>query len=170
MKHIELTQGYIALVDDSDFDWINSFKWRAHVKYKKDGSVQSVYAERTLPRINGKRPMQSMHRLILPTELEVDHRDGNGLNNQRGNLREATSLQQKHNSKKKKASTAASQHKGVYWDRKAEKWGASIRHAGKRFFLGYFLEEEEAAIAYNAAAKEYQGEFVAIRDATGDPY
>jgi len=80
MKTIELTQGKIALINDEDFEWLNQFKWYAH----KDRNT--FYAVRNLPRVNGKQTTQPMHKFIMgdnPLELDIDHRDGDGCNNQK---------------------------------------------------------------------------------------
>ena len=88
MKEITLTQGYIALVDDEDYDVLSQFNWS--VKIKK----YTCYAQGW----NRK----SMHRMIMrcPDNMEVDHRDGDGLNNQKHNLKVCTHLENIRNSRK----------------------------------------------------------------------
>lgn len=95
MKEIELTQGRVALVDDEDFEELNRFKWFAH-RWR-----HGWYAKRNLQRVEGKRPFLSMHCQIMGkiSGLEMDHRDGNGLNNQKDNLRFATRSQNMANRK-----------------------------------------------------------------------
>jgi len=162
MKTIPLTQGYVALVDDDDYDKVNQFKWRATVNRRRDGSVLAVYAIRSLPRDGGKRKFMRMHRFLLETDLEVDHRDNDGLNNQKRNLRKATSTQQKQNSRKKKTIKTTSKYKGVIFDKKAGRYSASIRHNGRRHFLGYFDCEKCAAEAYDAEARAHHKEFARL--------
>jgi hypothetical protein len=97
-----------------------------------------------------------MHRLIMGPGPQVDHKDGNGLNNRRSdNLRFATDTQNRANQKVRKDSTTG--FKGVRPHR--DKFQARIRVKGREITLGSFATPEEAALAYNAAAKECFGEF-----------
>lgn len=151
MKEIPLTQGKAAIVDDEDFEWLSQWKWSA----RKDRSIW--YAVRWQKgRMNGKRILLLMHREILhpPIGMETDHKDGNGLNNQRSNLRTATNSQNQQNAKHRKG---LSTFKGVSWH--VGKWQSQIRVEGKRLHLGRFSSETEAAFAYDQAAKRYFGEF-----------
>lgn len=149
MKLISLTQGKFAKVDDEDFEWLNQWKW-----YCKEG-----YACRNGRTENGNRCTVMMHRDILntPNELDGDHKDGDKLNNQRYNLRSCTRGQNKRNSDKHLDSK--SPYKGVFWIERLKKWQASITVNYKQKYLGVFLNAEDAARAYDAAAKEYHGEF-----------
>lgn len=153
MKTIQLTKGLVALVDDEDFEVLNQWKWKAHVY--KDGTA---YAERNEWRC-GQQKMILMHRQILGMtgKTKVDHRDRNGLNNQRENLRRATNSQSSANTKRH--SDAGSRFKGVTWDKARSKWMARIT-IGKRFNnLGRFNSESEAAAMYDLAAVLAFGEF-----------
>lgn len=150
MKEIQLTQGKIALVDDDIFDYINQWKWCA----AKDN--YTWYAMRTI----GLRPFKTtvaMHRIITKAqdEYEVDHRDGDGLNNQMYNLRVCTSSQNQMNKRVQKNNTSG--FKGVF--ESGKRWQAAIKVANKRTYLGSFVTPEEAARAYDKAAKELHGEF-----------
>src|SRR6185369_17275294 len=107
-KRIPLTQGYFATIDDEDFDLVNRFKWFAYVD--RPGPKQRVYARRNINLSNGKRGIQMMHGLILGV-IGVDHRDGDGLNNQRYNLRKATEAQNQANVGKRGGTS--SRFKGV---------------------------------------------------------
>lgn len=102
-----------------------------------------------------------MHRLILGLQLgdkrECDHRDGNGLNNQRSNLRVCTRAQNNRSGRKLRGGT--SKYKGVCWHRHRHKWMSYIRLNGKQTFLGYFNLEADAARTYDVAALKYFGEF-----------
>lgn len=149
MKEIQLTQGKIALVDDEDFDLINSFHWRYAIINGK------TYAQQ----IKCPSPQQLMHRLILgaiPGQF-VDHINGNGLDNRRSNLRFCTHMENMRNRKKSKNGT--SQYKGVYLEH--GKWRARIM-AGFRKSLGLFTNEKEAAMAYDIAAKSLHGHFARL--------
>ena len=104
-----------------------------------------------------------MHMLITGYPL-TDHRNGDGLDNQRHNLRPATNSQNNHN--RGPAIGRSSSYKGVHWHKGCRKWQASIRIDGKRRHLGLFASEEDAARAYAEAALEVQGEYAyAARDA-----
>lgn len=161
MKEIKLTQGKVALVDDEDFEYLSQFKWQ----YNKNCTV-SGYARRNV-RVNGKVKSIPMHREILGlgwgNKTKVDHKDRNGLNNQKSNLRHATVTQNNcnrrlHNKHKYRGVTFIKN--GGY----ISKWRASIVKDGRRIPLGHYKTVEEAALAYNEAAKKYQGEFAVLND------
>lgn len=97
-----------------------------------------------------------MHRLILNNPPRVDHFNSDGLDNRRENIRACTASQNMFNRRKQAGS---SQFKGVSWYKRHGKWVAKLRCHGKDYFLGYFTDEKEAALAYQAAAKELFGEF-----------
>lgn len=145
MKRIKLTQGKFALVDDADYEMLNKWKWCA-IK-----SGKNFYAQRYHSII--------MHREILqtPKGLETDHIDGNGLNNQRSNLRIATHSQNGKN--RGKCNNNTSGFKGVSWNKKNKRWQANIKINGKRKYLGEFTSKELAHIAYCEACTKYHGEF-----------
>lgn len=160
MKEIQLTRGKVALVDDEDFDWLNQWKWFA----LKDKYTD--YARRNLPNINGKRSSIMMHRLILGItdfEVEVDHKDHNGLNNQRNNLRQASKSQNLANQNSHKNSSSkylgVSLVKSKYKDRVYFTWRAQIMKDGVKFHLGCYKTEIEAAKSFNNGAIEIHGEF-----------
>ena len=141
MKEIKLTQGKVALVDDEDYERVSKYKW----------CFDSGYAGRN-KKLNN---IDKMHRFILDltdTELEVDHKDGDGLNNQKGNLRIGSHESNMHNKRRYKNNKSG--FKGVYWFKKDSKWGASIQHKKKRIFLGLFEDKEEAARAYDKKSRE----------------
>jgi len=151
VKEIPLTQGKVALVDDEDYEELNKHKWCA----QKTG--KAFYAVRNV----GKRPHQKhvyMHRQILnaPPGVECDHRNGNGLDNRRCNLRICTSGQNKMNQRPR---GGTSQFKGVRWHRQAKRWQAEIMINSKHRYLGLFADETDAARTYDVAARELFGEF-----------
>ncbi len=100
-----------------------------------------------------------MHRQILgePDGLQVDHRDGNGLNNRRRNLRTATVSQNACN--RKVRADSASGLKGVGRDKRDGRWHARIQINGKRHILGHFDTAKEASAAYIAAVRKFHGEY-----------
>lgn len=152
MKKIPLTRGMFAIVDDEDFEELSKFNWCAF------RGRYTFYAMRKVP-VNGKEKVLQLHRAILKPldSQQVDHRDGNGLNNVRSNLRLATHSQNKMNSKRYKNNKSG--FKGVFWDRRDKKWRAEIRFNGNCKPLGYFSNPEDAYAAYCAAATELHGSF-----------
>ena len=155
-KIIPLTRGRVTLVDDADFEWLNQWKWRWQPDPPRVG-----YAARSIRR-NGKHTSVMMHRLILeaPSGMVTDHRNRNGLDNRKANLRLCTRSQNRTNSKKQRG--CASRFKGVHWNRDRRKWQARIGPRSKRQHLGFFDDERAAARAYNAAAVEHFGEFARL--------
>jgi hypothetical protein len=154
MKEVQLTQGYVALVDDEDLDRVNQFKWCARIIRRDDKSVRLIYAHRAVRTKTNVWTVQLMHCFILGIK-GIDHRDGNGLNNQRYNLRPATKSQNKCNTKLRTDNTSG--FKGVYWD--TNKWQASIRVRGKSIRLGRFTDILDARDAADARRLKYHGEF-----------
>lgn len=160
MKEIPLTQGYVALVDDEDFERVSAHKWRAHVISKTPNVL--VYAVRSLTRIERKRKHIYMHHFILGAKALTDHLDDNGLNNQRENLRPATYSQNIANARKRGG--CASPYRGVGWRKDIQKWTARITKDGVEYRVGYFREECDAALAYNLKAYELFGEFARFNE------
>ena len=103
-----------------------------------------------------------MHRELLPVPpgFETDHIDGNGLNNQKDNLRISTRSQNAANSKIRVG--GSSEFKGVAWNKRCRKWRATIGVERQVKHLGLFKIEEKAALAYNTAALKYFGEFARL--------
>jgi len=158
VKTIPLTRGKFALVDDVDYEQLSRFNWYA-LKHTAIGRV-TYYAARTLS-VGGKRYCSYMHREILgvtDTKIQVDHRDGNTLRNQRDNLRAATRKQNQQN-RLKSGNKCSSLSKGVSWHRETGKWRACIVTNYKQKHLGLFENEGAAADAYDRAARQQFGEF-----------
>lgn len=152
MKEIKLTQGQIAFVDDEDYDFLMKWKWFA------DKGHTTFYA-----RARHKGKHIKLHRIILGVtnpEVHVDHKDHNGLNNCKSNLRIATRSQNKIN--QRKLPNKSSQFIGVSYSKREGKWYGYIKGNGKRQHLGLFKDEKSAALAYNEAAKKYYGEFATL--------
>lgn len=137
----------MVMVDDEDFNRLNQFYWQAD----KHNAVASHLGA------TGKRILMSRFILKPPANLEVDHKDGNRLNNQKSNLRLATSSQNKCNRGARKDNMSG--YKGVSWHKQSGKWNARIKTKDIYKHLGLFKTKVDAAIAYNQAAIIYQGEF-----------
>lgn len=157
MKEIPLTHGYVALVDDEDYDWLMQWKWHL--------TKQGYAGTRA-----GKTQIL-MHRLITRAAKgqEVDHKNLNKLNNQRSNIRVCTPAQNKTNRTKqiniKKPARETMQYgyskfKGVC--RHQKKWRARIKVGDKKIHIGLFATAEEAARAYDHIAFQHFGEFARL--------
>ena len=154
MKEIPLTRGYVALVDDEDHAELNQYKWSP-----SEVSPGKIYAMRR-PRINGKFTTVYMHRVLLGAEKgqQVDHKDGNTLNNTRANIRICDQSQNQCNrSAPPKQNTSG--YIGVSWYNRYQKWQASVAWRGRLHFIGYFDDPVEAARARDEKARELHGAF-----------
>jgi hypothetical protein len=154
-KRIPLTQGKTARVDLADYAGLRCHTWYAVY----DGKHWYAYRKTTFP--DGRRRSLSMHREIMgdPSGLLIDHRNDDGLDNRRGNLRIATVSQNKANCARYQ--TNASGYKGVY-QAQGQKWQAQIRHQGKNYHLGTFSNPESAARAYDDGARRLHGVFARL--------
>lgn len=153
-REIPLTQGRVAVVDEADYEWLSRWKWYAQ---RCGGAV--FYARRRRQKSDGEGPSRiHMHREILGVEsLDVDHVDGDGLNNRRANLRPASDGQNSAN--KRLYKNSATGFKGVCVDRETGKYRAYIQVERKWQHLGMFDCPKDAARAYDAAARELFGEY-----------
>ena len=130
MKHIKLTQNKYAIVDDEDFEWLNSSKWHLHNR---------KYAA---TKIGGRLVL--MHRLIMstPEDMHTDHINHNGLDNQRTNLKVCTHAENMAN--------RSIQSGGVFWHSQRGKWHVRIQWKKKRVSYGLYTTKKEALAVASA--------------------
>jgi hypothetical protein len=148
-KVIPLNKGKSTLVDDEDYEMLVSYCYGWYCS--KNG--YAVMAR-------GKY----MHRLIMsdPQDGEIDHIDGDKLNNQKSNLRIVNRSQNNYNAKPRK--NASSKFKGVVWIKTRSRWQANIQIDGRVKYLGMFTDEIEAAKAYNEAAIQHHSEYAKLNE------
>ena len=154
MKEIKLAHGYTAIVDDDDFERIAHNAWHIRKRKRSDGSVASVYAIRNALSADGRRTSREMHRDVMCAKYgqQVDHINGNGLDNRKENLRFCTSQE---NARNRRPALRGSTPKGVSWHKRTKKWQAQIKIAGKTIYLGVYNSEHDASAAYIKAAKRH---------------
>lgn len=157
IAHVEvpLTRGYVAVVDVEDAERVLAHRWHAVV------TPRSVYAARAISTPGGRRRQaaQYMHSLITGYAW-TDHANRNGLDNRRANLREASRTE---NNRNRRGPASASPFKGVCINNgRGKPWKAAIKASGPTRHLGYFTSDTEAALAYDAAARELFGDFAVL--------
>lgn len=164
MKKIELhgAQTKYALVDDIDFLLLNGYRWHlntgGYARLNPKGRYKS-----------GVRVQTLMHRILLvaPHEAQVDHINGDKLDNRRENLRLVTAQQNKFNQKLRCIPNKSSKYKGVALMKKrrgTKVWMSRLMHNAKSIFLGYHTTQEGAARAYNRAAVDYFGQYARLNN------
>jgi hypothetical protein len=153
MKLIPLTKGFFAKVDDDDYLKYGHLKWisqgldpRPARRMSTDTGVKLVY----------------LYRLIMnaPKGKDVDHINGNALDNRKSNLRIATHSDNLANSKLHKNNTSG--YRGICWAEYTKRWRVKITKNYKIYEMGYFDTKKEAITAYNELAKKLHGEFAKL--------
>ncbi len=155
IAYVQLTLGKEAVIDAADIPLVDGINWQAH--FHRNTFYAKAKARHP---VTGKASTKRLHRVIMgnPAGVQIDHKDGDGLNNRRSNLRPATNAENGRNRSIQKNNTSG--FNGVHKSGKA--WVASIRVDGRRINLGRFAAPELASAAYNDAAKMYFGEFARI--------
>lgn len=154
MRTIPLTQGQVTLVDDADFKRFGHLKWYAA---KKKGKFYAICGRWR----DGRMRTVRLHREILgltDPRIKADHRDGDGLNNCRKNLREATNAENCRAFRRAKKNKT-SRFRGVCFHKHSGKWAAQINANGVVRTIGRFYSEVSAANAYDRAARKAFGRF-----------
>lgn len=155
---VDLTKGKTTIIGSSDI-WAASFNW-----YAKKARTTWYACRRAV--VDGRSRQLHLHREIMAHSginafsRDVDHADGDGLNNLRSNLRIATESQNSYNRRRRSDNTSG--FKGVYWRKTKQKWCSTITVDKRRRFLGYFDSAGQAAQAYRSAADELHGEFARL--------
>lgn len=161
MKIIPLSQGYETIIDDNDYDLVTQYSW--HVIFKNANKIP--YAQNRIWNKELKKYENwSLHRWLLrpPKNMDIDHINGNSLDNRRSNLQVVPRSMNIFNKAPYHKSKRSSQYRGVCWDKSRNKWSAHICRQGKQKTIGRYDNEKDAALAYNKEAIKLYG-FVAKR-------
>ena len=148
------------MVDDEDFDRVNQHRWYA--ARDSDPTIR-FYAIRNI-RTNRGRLTQRMHHFILGSTNRIDHEDGDGLNNQKQNLRNATSVE---NGRNMKLQIHSSPYKGVSFVPRQNQWQASGCLNKKKVHIGTYSSPVLAALAYDTFAQAFYGQFAKTNQQLG---
>lgn len=152
-REITLSRGLVAIVDDVDFGRVAAVgKWYANP------SGRTFYARKNFW-VGGQCRSVRMHTFITGWDF-VDHRNGNGLDNRRANLRQATQAQNSMNRARRSDNTSG--YKGVSPYGRRGRWSSTIHVGGKKRCLGIYASAADAARAYDAAARGHFGEFARL--------
>lgn len=156
MKKIKLTKNKFALIDNKKFELVSQYKWWA----VKNGNTW--YAETCVKVSDNKYKCIYMHKMLFQcmNKKEIDHINGNGLDNRDKNIRFVTRQQNQANSGKYKKFT--SKYKGVYWDKRLKKWRSRIKYSYVGYNLIVSINEKIAAYEYDFWALYFWGEFARI--------
>lgn len=150
--HIDLGNGRMALCDRADFERLSKHLWTEHKSKAGVSYARCVLSHKPRRRI-------FMHTLLVGPGR--DHKNGNGLDNRRSNLRDCTNAE---NARNKAKYEGTSRFKGAHWDKRKRQWSACIWTKGKSLWLGYFRDEEDAAIHYDVAAQIFFGPFARLNN------
>jgi hypothetical protein len=154
IAYVALTQGFVAVIDAVDLPLVEGRNWSV-LRSKRRNAAYAVRVEQR----DGRQAMILMHRVIAgtPNDMQTDHKDGDGLNNRRANLRTCTHAQNQINKPVRR--DCRSGIKGAGWDGRARRWRAEIMIQGRRKWLGHFDSPEAARDAYDRAAADLHRDF-----------
>jgi hypothetical protein len=151
-SYVPLTRGLVSIIDTEDVPLVQGFTWRAASGYARSHEI-----------VDQNIKTVSMHRLIInaPLGLEVDHINGDKLDNRKINLRLVTRQQNALNLSLAKNNKSG--FKGVSWCNSSRKWKATIAYKRQRYHLGFFNTPEEAYATYCEASERLHGEFGRVK-------
>ena len=151
-RRLRLSKGQTTLIDDEDYPLLTRYKWHLTANGAVQGSIPT-----------GRRGSKHilMHRMIMnaPPNVQVDHKNGDRLDNRKENLRLCNNAENNRNVGLRKKKGRTSPYKGVSWCKNTNKWRAGITLNYRWIHLGRFIDPKEAALAYDNAAMLYFGEF-----------
>lgn len=154
MKQLPLKNGKFIIVDDEDFERISKYTWSLR------GNEDNFTIQRTTTTIAGTTNI-SLANEVMQTPFKLyDHKDKNPLNNQKNNIRHCTWSENMCN--RNKFDNCTSDYKGVRYSKKSRKWEARITKDGKTKQIGTFVNEVDAAKAYDQEALKLHGEFASL--------
>jgi hypothetical protein len=158
IRRIRLTNGKYTIVDSRDHSYLTQWTWHCLKKRSTYYAARSKYRR-------GKTIRIYMHREIakragMSTSSLIDHRNRNGLDNRRTNLRSASQTQNRANCRLYTSNTSG--FKGVSYDKRTGLWAAKLNHSGTCKWLGRFATRKEAAAAYDDAARRYFGNYANV--------
>ena len=153
MREIPLRAGLVTLVDDDVYEWASDLKWRV---VSNRGNLYAV---------RGHRSTYLAREIMGAPRANIDHVNGNTLDNRRANLRACSSTENSYN--QKKVLGTSSRFKGVTWDKDIKKWRAMIRFQKRLVHLGSFASEIEAALVYDRSALGYFRQFARTNASMG---
>ena len=148
---VPLTQGAFAVIDRDDGPLVAPYNWSLSVGRRKFYACTAI-----------NRATARLHRIVRPdiTSPELDHKDGDGLNCRKSNLRAASREENSHNADVRRDNTSG--YRGVSFVRTKGRWTARISANHQSHFLGFFDTPERAAQAYDDAARRLHGEFASV--------
>lgn len=149
---MELSQGKVGLIDEIQLPLISTFRWHVHKHRNTYYALTNIW-------INGRRTTVDMHRILMGLSYgdkkQVDHINGNGLDNRSKNLRIVDAFANQHNQhgkqSQKEGRSTSSKYPGICWHRRINKWYAQITNHNVKISLGYYISELEAAEIYKRA-------------------
>ena len=155
MKRIELTQGRVAVVDSEDYEELNKYNWQARVQ-----TYTGLF--RAKRRENKKEIDMAREIMNCPPGLEVDHINGDLLDNRKCNLRICTHGENMRNRRLQRNNTSG--YRGVHYFKRDGRYVAYIYLNGRKIHIGSYKTDIDAAMAYNAHARDLHGEFARLND------